>query len=98
MYILHYDYAIIKCILLGMVYEFSWFSFLIGIIILICGAALTVWYQQIADNFGSGVGSYERYRLCGLIGCALGFVVMLNLHTLLLKLFFSLFFSGISRE
>lgn len=97
LYILHYDFAVIKCILNYMVYEFSWTAFFVGIIILACGGALTIWHQQIADNFGSGIGSYERYRLCGLIGCVLGFLVMLNIHSVLLHMFFSLFFSGMSR-
>lgn len=75
-------------------YTFSWSWFGIGILVLLAGVALTVWYRQIADMFGSGVSSYERFRMWGLIGCLLGFVVMLNIHTLLLGWFFSLLFGG----
>jgi hypothetical protein len=75
-----------------MIYTFSWGWFFIGIIVLAASVALTVWYRVIADNFGNGVSSYDRYRLWGLIGCGLGFIVMLNLHTYLLVLFFSQLF------
>ena len=75
-------------------YTFSWAAFFIGALILLVGAALTAWYRPIADNLGSGVSSYDRYRLAGLIACALGIVVMLNLHTLILGWIFGLFFSG----
>ena len=61
-----------------MTYEFSWTWFGIGFLILLAGAALTVWYRQIADNLGSGVSSYERYKLWGLIGCGIGLLTMLN--------------------
>ncbi len=75
-----------------MEYIFSWSWFLGGILVLFAGAALTVWYQQLADMFGSGVSSYERYRLYGLIACIFGIVIMLNLHTLLLRWFFGMLF------
>jgi hypothetical protein len=75
-----------------MIYTFSWGWFFIGLIVLAASVALTVWYRVIADNFGSGVSSYDRYRLWGLIGCGLGLIVMVNLHTFLLVLFFSQLF------
>ena len=77
-----------------MEYEFSIGSFFVGLLILAVGAALVRWYQVIADNFGAGVSSYSRYRLYGLIACGLGLVVMVNLHTLILRWFFGLFFPG----
>lgn len=80
-----------------MTYEFSWLSFFIGIIILLCGGALVLWYRQIADNFGGGAGSYEKYRLYGLIACGLGFVVMLNLHTIILTAIFSMLFGNVNQ-
>ena len=69
-----------------MTYEFSWTWFGIGFLILLAGAALTVWYRQVADNLGSGVSSYERYKLWGLMGCGIGLLTMLNLHTLILNM------------
>ncbi len=75
-----------------MEYTFSWAWFGIGALIVLTGAALTIWHRQIADNLGSGVVSYERYRMWGLIGVGIGLVVMINLHTLLLSWFFSMLF------
>lgn len=66
-------------------YEFSWGSFMVGMIILIASALVVRYYQWIADNFGSGISSYDKFRLYGLIGCILGFVVSLNLHILVLE-------------
>ena len=77
-----------------MVYTFSWSAFFIGGLILLGGAALVVWYRQIADTLGHGTVSYERYRLYGLLACLLGFIIMFNLHSLLLNWFFGLFFGN----
>ena len=77
-----------------MEYSFSWFSFFIGIIILIVGMCITIWHKQLADMFGSGLSSYGRYRLWGLAACGLGVIVMINLHTVLLTAFFSLLFGS----
>ena len=74
-------------------YEFSIESFLIGLLILAAGVAFVKWHQKIADNFGSGVTSYDRYRLWALIACAIGLVVMLNLHTMILVWFFNTLFN-----
>ena len=73
-------------------YEFSIGWFFAGLIILIAGVAFLKWYQVIADNLGGGVVSYDRYRLWALITCALGFIVMINLHTMLLQWFFGMLF------
>jgi hypothetical protein len=77
-----------------MTYEFSFASFFIGLLILAAGAALVRWHQVIADNMGSGVASYERYKLWAFITCGVGLVVMLNLHVVLLGWFFSMLFPG----
>jgi uncharacterized membrane protein YcjF (UPF0283 family) len=73
-------------------YEFSWASFLFGVLILLAGAALVVWHRPIADTMASGVSSYERFKLWGLIACGVGLIVIFNLHTMVLRwLFGSLF-------
>ena len=77
-----------------MLYEFSFGSFFVGLIILIVGVAFVRWYQPIANNFGGGVGSYERYKMWAFITCGVGFLVMLNLHMFILGWFFSLLFPG----
>jgi hypothetical protein len=73
-------------------YEFSIGSFFLGLIILAGGVAFVRWHQQVADNFGSGVSSYDRYKLWALITCGVGLVVMVNLHVMLLTWLFTTFF------
>lgn len=75
-----------------MSYEFSFGSFFIGVLILLAGAAFVRWHRQIADNMGSGVVSYERFKLWAFITCGVGLLVMLNLHILILGWLFSLIF------
>lgn len=67
-----------------MEYEFSFGAFFVGLLILAAGVAFVRYYRVIADNFGSGVASYEHYRLYAFITCGLGLVVMVNLHALIL--------------
>ena len=67
-------------------YEFSFGAFFAGLIILAIGALGVVYYQKIADNLGSGVSSYEKFRLWALIVCGVGLAVMLSLHSILLNL------------
>lgn len=67
-----------------MAYEFSFASFFLGFIIVTVGAAFMLWHQIIADNLGSGVSSYDRFKLWALITCVVGFIVMLNLHWFIL--------------
>ena len=76
-----------------MTYETSLGSFFIGLVILVVGVLFVRFHQWIADNFGSGVASYERYKLYAFLACGLGFIVMLNLHAMLLIWFFGLFFN-----
>ena len=73
-------------------FSFGWFF--LGVVILIAGTCITVFYQQISDNMASGVASYERMKLIGLITAAVGFVVMSNLHTLVLSFVVQLVFGG----
>ena len=77
-----------------MEYTFSWGWFFIGLLILAAGAAMVVWYRQIADNFAGGAGSYDRTRLWGVVACVLVLVCMLNLHSIILGAIFSQLFSG----
>jgi len=65
-------------------YEFSLSSFFIGFAIVVAGVAFMRWHQAIANNFGSGVSSYEKFKLWALITCGVGFLVMLNLHWFIL--------------
>ena len=72
-------------------FSFGWFF--VGVLILAAGTAITVFYQKIADSLASGVSSYEKVKLFGIITAIIGFLVMANLHTLILSLFVSLVFN-----
>jgi hypothetical protein len=75
-----------------MTYEFSIGSFFLGLVILAAGIAFVKWHQVIADNMGGGVSSYDKYKLWAFITCGVGFMVMLNLHIMILTWVFSLVF------
>ena len=65
-------------------YEFSIRSFFVGLIILAVGVIFVRFHQWVADNFGSGVSSYDHYKLYAIGTCVLGLVVMVNLHAVIL--------------
>ncbi len=67
-------------------YEFNITTFFIGLGIIVVGVAFVKWHQKIADNFGGGVGSYDRYKLWALIVCGFGLLLMLNIPAFLLEL------------
>jgi hypothetical protein len=75
-----------------MQYEFSLGSFFIGFLILLAGVAFVRWHQWVANNFGSGVASYDRYKLYALLTCILGLIVMINLHAVVLQSIVNLIF------
>lgn len=75
-----------------MEYTFSAGALFIGLAILIASGCVVIFYRQIADNLASGVSSYDRVKLFGIIGCILGLVVMTSLHTLILSLLISIVF------
>ena len=66
-------------------YEFSWGWFFIGFLIVVGGVVFVRFHQWAADNFGGGVSSYDRFKLWAVITCIVGVLVMLNLHTFILK-------------
>ena len=74
-------------------WNFSIGWFFVGVLILAAGTAITVFYQKIADNIANGVSSYEKVKLVGIIVAIVGFLVMANLHTLILSLFVNLVFN-----
>jgi hypothetical protein len=76
-----------------MQYEFSIGSFFVGLLILLAGVAFVRWHQWVADNFGSGVASYDRYKLYAFLSCGLGLIVTVNFHATLLLWFFGMLFN-----
>jgi hypothetical protein len=69
-------------------FSFGWFFF--GLVVLIAGIIFVKFHQKVADNFGSGAASYDRYKLVALITCLAGILIMFNLHILVLQLIVSL--------
>jgi len=57
-----------------------------GLVIAGAGGLIVVFYQKIADNLASGVSSYDRVKLFGVITIVVGLIVAMNLHTLILTL------------
>ncbi len=80
-----------------MEYKFNTAWFVAGMLIVIIGALFMKYHQWVADNFGGGVGSYDRYKLAALIMIVLGLISSVNLHTVFLTWFFSMLFGGLSQ-
>ena len=66
-------------------------SFLLGLAILAVGVVFMKYHQQVADSFGSGGISYDKYKLAALIVCGIGIIIMTSLHVLILQFIVSLF-------
>lgn len=49
-----------------MKYEFNFGWFIGGLFIVIASVVFLRFHRQIADNMGSGIADYEKYRLYGL--------------------------------
>lgn len=64
-----------------------------GLLIAGVGGLIVVFYQKIADNLASGVRSYDRVKLFGVITVVVGLLIAANLHTLILTLLVN-FISG----
>ncbi|MBI3889339.1 hypothetical protein HY312_02060 [Candidatus Saccharibacteria bacterium] len=77
-------------------YEFSVAWFIVGLMVVVVGGLFVKYHQWVADNFGGGVGSYDKYKLAALITVAVGLVAMLNIHTVFLAWFFGMLFGGIA--
>ena len=63
-------------------FDFGWM--IGGVVIAAAGGAIVYFHRQIADNFASGVSSYEKVKLFGIITTVVGLIIMANLHTLIL--------------
>ena len=81
-----------------MEYEFSTAWFATGFAIVVIGGLLLRYHMWVADNFGGGIGSYDRYKLAAVITIGFGLLAMVNLHTLLLGWLLSGLFSGLANQ
>lgn len=73
-------------------FSFGWMF--AGVAITAAGVLIVVFYRQIAENLASGVMSYERVKLFGIIMAVVGLLVTANLHIVVLKLIFNLIFGN----
>jgi hypothetical protein len=64
-----------------------------GLFIALAGGLIVIFYRQIADNLASGVSSYERVKLFGIITIIVGLLITANLHILVLTLITNLLFN-----
>ena len=71
-----------------MQWSFSWGWFFGGIAIAIAGLLIVKFHRVVADNLAGGVQSYDKVKLFGIIAIILGFILMSNLHSLILYLIF----------
>lgn len=82
-------------IIKNMKYEFSIGWCIFGIILTALGLLLVRFYKQVADNFGWGANSYNKYQMIGVGMCVVGIIMIFNLHTLILDLIGTTFFGAI---
>lgn len=73
-------------------FEFSVGWMFTGLAITLVGGLIVVFYRQIAHGMASGVASYERIKLFGIITAVIGLIITANLHTLILSFLVSLIF------
>ena len=69
-------------------WEFNLLWFIIGLVCFAAGLAIVRFYRQIADNMASGVASYDRIKLFGIIITIVGMILAFNIHTLILHFIF----------
>ncbi len=81
-----------------MEYTFSPAWFVVGFLIVVVGGLFMKYHQWVADNFGGGIGSYDRYKLAALITIVFGLISMVNLHTILLGWILGGLFSGLANQ
>lgn len=65
-----------------------------GIVIMIAGVLVVVFYRPIAENLANGVSSYEHVKLFGIITAIVGLLVTANLHLLVLTAIVNLLFGN----
>ena len=71
-------------------FDFGWMAG--GLLITLIGGLIVIFYRQISDNLVSGVSSYEKVKLFGVITIIIGLLITANLHISVLTLIANLFF------
>ena len=75
---------------MGWSFSLGWAFF--GLLVMVAGALIVIYYQKFADNFLNGVSSYEKTKFIGIITIIVGLILLTNLHTVLLTAFVNLLF------
>ena len=73
-------------------FSFGWE--IIGLLIAAAGGAVVYFHQPIANNLASGVRSYDKVKLFGVITIAVGLLIAANLHTLILTIIVNIIRGG----
>ncbi len=66
-------------------FSFGWMA--AGLVIAAVGGAVVYFHRPIAENLASGVASYDKVKLIGIIMSVIGLLITANLHILVLELF-----------
>lgn len=74
-------------------YKFSVGWLFGGLLIVLIGGLIVIFYRQIADNFVHGVSSYDKVKIFGIVTIIVGLICTANLHTMLLTWLVSLLFN-----
>ena len=75
-----------------MSWEFSVGWFFLGVLIVVGGTLMVVFYRQISENFAHGISSYDKVKFWGIMAIVLGLLIMMNLHTMILEWLVNLVF------
>ena len=73
-------------------YEFNVGWMLGGLAIALAGGLVVIFYKQISDNLASGVSSYERVKLFGVIAITVGLLMASNILPIILTWLVQLMF------
>ena len=75
---------------MGWSFSFGWMF--AGLLVMVAGALIAIYYQKVAESFLNGVTDYEKTKLIGIIVVIVGLILVTNLHTVLLTAFVNLLF------
>lgn len=73
-------------------YEFSIGWLFGGLAIALAGGLIVIFYKQISDNLASGVSSYEKVKLFGVLAIVVGLLMASNLLPIILTWLVQLIF------
>ena len=75
---------------MGWSFSFGWMF--AGLLVMVAGALIVIYYQKVAESFLNGVTDYEKTKLIGIIVVIVGLILVTNLHTVLLTALVNLLF------